>query len=111
MFLPFRPLVQTMYGEAAALAEMFAEIGDEASAAEMAAEARAWQTRVLQQWNANLSSFDTIHPDVVPMPPGWNVVPGPSFAYFVPGSPHAILIELRQTLISCQDHRMLSLSG
>ena len=60
-----RPLVQsTMYGEAAALAELFAAIGDEASAAEMAAEALKWQTRVLQQWNANLSSFDTIHPEV-----------------------------------------------
>ena len=71
-----RPLVQsTMYGEAAALAELFAAIGDEASAAEMAAEACKWQTRVLQQWNANLSSFDTIHPPIPPMPSGWNVLP------------------------------------
>ena len=71
-----RPLVQSqMYGEAAALAELFAAIGDEASAAEMAAEARKWQTRVLQQWNANLSSFDTIHPAVAPMPPGWAMMP------------------------------------
>ena len=72
-----RPLVQsTMYGEAAALAEMFADIGDEASAAAMATEAHVWQTRVLHQWNANLSSFDTIHPPALPMPPGWNLVPG-----------------------------------
>ena len=41
----------------------------------MAAEAHKWQTRVLQQWNANLSSFDTIHPAVAPMPPGWNMMP------------------------------------
>eukprot|EP01047_Picozoa_sp_COSAG01_P016256 COSAG01_NODE_829_length_13273_cov_7.729695_1_plen_221_part_10 len=71
-----RPLVQsTMYGEAVALAEMFAATGDQESAAEMAAEARVWQQRVLQQWNANLSSFDTIHPAVPPMPRGWSVVP------------------------------------
>ena len=74
-----RPLVQsTMYGEAAALAEMFAAIGNQSSAAEMAAEADKWQRRVLQQWNAELSSFDTIHPAVAPMPPGWNAVPVPA---------------------------------
>ena len=72
-----RPLVQgTLYGEAAALAEMFAAVGDAASAAQMHAEADTWQRRVLQQWNANLSSFDTIWPAVEPMPPGWTVVPG-----------------------------------
>jgi hypothetical protein len=72
-----RPLVQsTMYGEAAALAEMFAAVGDEVNAAAMAAEARTWQLRVLQQWNAKLASFDTIHPAVEPMPSGWTLVPG-----------------------------------
>ena len=64
-----------MYGEAAALAALFAAIGDDASAAEMAAEAHTWQTRVLQQWNANLSAFDTIHPEVPAMPVGWKVLP------------------------------------
>lgn len=71
-----RPLVQsTMYGEAAALAELFAAVGDEASAAEMAAEAEVWRARVLQQWNPGLGSFDTIHPYVAPMPPGWTALP------------------------------------
>jgi hypothetical protein len=70
-----RPLVQsTMYGEAAALAELFAAVGDEDSAAEMAAEARTWQMRVLQQWNTDLASFDTIHPNVEPMPLGWALI-------------------------------------
>jgi hypothetical protein len=72
-----RPLVQsTMYGEASSLAQMFAVIGDQASAAEMAAEASVWQERVLQQWNVDLSSFDTIHPAMASMPQGWSVMPG-----------------------------------
>ena len=56
-----RTLIQSvMYGEASALAELCAAIGDEAGASEMAAEAERWQRRVLALWNRNISSFDTL---------------------------------------------------
>ena len=70
-----RPLVQsTMFGEAAALGDMFAALGEVDSANEMHAEAERWRERVLLQWNTNLSSFDTIHPPIEPMPPGWELL-------------------------------------
>ena len=72
-----RTLVQSMmFGEADALAELCAAIGDAAGEAEMGAEAARWQRRVLRLWNANLSSFDTLRfaysppPGPPPPPPG-----------------------------------------
>ena len=57
------------YGEANALAALCTAIGDTDGATQMAAEATAWQRRVLRQWNQNLTSFDTIRPALPPPPP------------------------------------------
>ena len=58
-----------MYGEAAALSALLAAIGDAAGARRMATEAAQWQRRVLALWNANTSSFDTLHMTYPPKPP------------------------------------------
>lgn len=56
-----RTLIQSvMYGEASALAELCAAIGDEAGATEMVAEAERWQRRVLALWNPAIEAFDTL---------------------------------------------------
>ena len=68
-----RSLVQSMmYGEAAALAELCAAIGDDDGAAEMLEEAARWQRRVLNLWNGNITAFDTLRmgkPPPAPTPP------------------------------------------
>jgi len=58
-----------MYGEAAALSALLAAIGDAAGARRMTTEAAQWQRRVLALWNANTSSFDTLHMTYPPKPP------------------------------------------
>ena len=68
------------------MAALCAAIGDTDGATQMAAEAMAWQRRVLRQWNANITSFDTVRvaptpgppppPPPAPLPKGWTLLPG-----------------------------------
>eukprot|EP00041_Stephanoeca_diplocostata_P026632 m.721151 g.721151 ORF g.721151 m.721151 type:complete len:301 (-) comp23012_c0_seq13:106-1008(-) len=80
-----RTLIQSlMFGEAQALGDLFALVGDNEGSSEMHLEADRWAKRVFALWNENISSFDTLRaphppppppPPLPPMPTGWGLLP------------------------------------